>query len=229
MVREEPQLSPAGSPTAGRGGRRLRLALVVGALILLLAMLAYGVVSAGDNTGIDEALSDFRAVPAPGFELAVLDSGTLPPTLERQVGSAFADGELALEEVRGTPLVLNFWASWCGPCREEAPILERRWLRDGERGVLFVGLDMQDLTDDARDFLDEFGISYPTIRDPGPEVARDFGATGIPETYFVDRRGRVVGHVAGVISVAQLAEGVRAARSGRVAGLQVGGESRPQR
>jgi len=85
------------------------------------------------------------------------------------------------------------------------------------------------MTGGARAFLEEFGITYPTIRDQGDDVARDYGATGVPETYFVSARGRVVGHVVGVVDEHQLAAGVRAARNGSVSGAREGGARRPQR
>lgn len=167
--------------------------------------------------------------PAPGFRLRPLRAGTLPPVLRDRLRGALADGELALAELRGTPIVLNFWASWCGPCRKEAPILERGWRRAGPRGVLYLGLNMQDSVDDALSFVREFGLTYPMIRDPGDSVARAYGAVGIPETYFIDRRGRVVGHVIGTVSPSVLASGERATRQGRVIGTAAGGAQRPVR
>jgi cytochrome c biogenesis protein CcmG, thiol:disulfide interchange protein DsbE len=95
--------------------------------------------------------------------------------------------------------------------------------------VLFLGLDMQDLSGDARDFLDEFRTSYPTIRDRGDDVAREWGVTGLPETFFVSARGRVVGHVIGAISSRQLDDGIRAAVKGRPAPAREGGERRSTR
>jgi cytochrome c biogenesis protein CcmG/thiol:disulfide interchange protein DsbE len=95
--------------------------------------------------------------------------------------------------------------------------------------VLFVGLNMQDVTDDANDFLDTFGIDYLNIRDRSNDVARRYGLTGIPETYFVSARGNVVGHVIGVVSADQLREGIRAARSGRPRASREGGARKPAR
>ena len=136
-----------------------------------------------------------------------------------------ADGSVSIGELRGTPLVLNLWASWCTPCREESPRLQEGWTRWAPRGVAFLGLNIQDLRGDARSFSRKFGLSYPSVRDARRDVADRYGATGIPETFFVDRRGRVVAHVIGVVSERQLEAGARAARAGRVAGTVSGGRS----
>ena len=208
-----------------RPGRLLAL-LCVG---LFIALLAYGLVAQAPDTGIDDALARSEPAPAPGFALAVLKGGSLGPVLEPKVSLASADGQVALEEVRGVPLVVNFWASWCVPCREEAPRLERAWRAARGRGVLFVGINMQDLTEDARDFMREFRVSYLNIRDPTNRVARDWEVTGLPETFFVSRRGEVVGHVIGVVSAEQLREGITAARSGRPARARSGGARRSTR
>jgi cytochrome c biogenesis protein CcmG/thiol:disulfide interchange protein DsbE len=198
-------------------------------LARVLGLLVYGVLSKAPDTSIDDSLARAQPVPAPGFELAVLQRGRLGPVLEPRLRPALADGRVALDELRGTPVVLNFWASWCIPCREEAPLLQRTWREARPRGVLFLGLDMQDVTDDARDFLREFGIDYLNIRDPSNPVARSYNVTGVPETFFISRTGQIVGHVVGVVSPAQLRAGVEAAMAGRTVGAQQGGEQRPVR
>ena len=207
--------------------RRWRLGAGVFALIAL-GLVTYGLLKPASTKQIDTKLQAGKPAPAPGFELEVLALGRLPSVVA-DLESALSDGQLGLEELRGTPIALNFWASWCYPCRQEAPILESGWRRDGRNGVLYLGLNMQDSTGEARQFLSKYGIDYPTIRDPGKDIAQSYGAIGIPETYFIDARGQVVGHVVGVISAADLAAGVAAARRGRVSGLARGGQQRPQR
>ncbi len=193
-----------------------------------VALLVYGVISSGPDDTIDSRLSESKAADAPDFELPVLARGR-PGPLESRLGAALQDGSLASTELRGMPVVLNFWASWCPPCRSEAPELERAWQRFRGRGTVFLGLNMQDVTGDATSFLRERGITYPNVRDKSDEVARDWGVAALPETFFIDRRGRVVAHVIGAISERQLEEGIRAARAGRPAGAERGGDLRETR
>jgi cytochrome c biogenesis protein CcmG/thiol:disulfide interchange protein DsbE len=224
----------AAEDTAASPGRRSRLgtlarAASVTAVALFLALLVYGLTTQSPDTGIDDSLARARPATAPGFELPVLERGALGPRLSSQLSGALADGRVGIRELRGVPIVLNFWASWCVPCREEAPLLERAWRRQRERGVLFLGLNMQDVTEDARDFIGEFDNSYLNIRDQSNGVARKWGVTGLPETFFVTPQGKVVGHVIGVISRGQLSAGLAAARSGRPVGPREGGDRRPTR
>lgn len=198
---------------------------VIGLVGLFIALLVYGLESRGPDDAIDDALTEGRAATAPAFTLEVLDQGTIPPRLREQLGGALADGRLSLRELRGTPVVLNLWASWCTPCREEAPRLQKGWERWGPRGVAYLGLNIQDLRGDARGFAQKFGITHPSVRDARRGVADSYGATGIPETFFVDARGRVVGHVIGVVSERELAVGARAASEGRVVGTITGGRT----
>jgi cytochrome c biogenesis protein CcmG/thiol:disulfide interchange protein DsbE len=201
------------------GARVLGVALAVS----FVALLAYGLLSRSPDTTIDDSLAAAEPAPAPGFELPIL----LAPRPVRGLGSVLADDRVSLRELRGRPVVLNLWASWCLPCREEAPVLERAWRRQGPGGAVFVGVDQQDITGDALAFLRELGVTYLNVRDRGNDVARSYGATGLPETFFISRRGAVVGHVIGVVSADQLRRGIEAARTGRTLGVRDGGERRP--
>ncbi len=194
-----------------------RLLIAVSLPVVLLAALTYGLFTDAPQATIDGALAESEAVEAPGFELSVLQEGTLGPPLSRAVGPALEDGRVALGELRGTPMVVNFWASWCDPCRREAPLLERTWQQAHDRGVLFVGLNQQDVLRDARRFLSDFGTNYLNVRDPGNGVARRWGLVGLPETFFLDADGRVVAHILGEASAGELRDGMEAALSGRPA------------
>ena len=100
-------------------------------------------------------------------------------------------------------------------------------LLDLDHVPLFLGLDVQDAREDARDFISQFGLTFPHVRDPGNDTQRAWGVTGLPETYFIAADGSVVGHVIGTVDDRQLRDGIAAARSGRPAGADQGGEQRP--
>jgi cytochrome c biogenesis protein CcmG/thiol:disulfide interchange protein DsbE len=217
-------------PRTGFALRRGLQVLGIGTAVLFVVLLAYGVVAQSPSTRIDDNLARGRAVAAPAFELAVLQDGSLGPTLGARLAGVLSHGQLGPRQVRGVPFVLNFWASWCDPCRQEAPLLERTWRDQARpRGVLFLGLDMQDVTSDGVRFLRTFGTDYPSVRDPTNDVARSYGATGVPETFFIDRRGEVVAHVIGVATAAQLRDGIGAAIDGEVLAARRGGAERPSR
>lgn len=211
--------------------RRVPLsAVAVGALAAgLIALLVFGLSRQSPDTTIADALAAGRLAPAPAFELELLERGALGPRLEPRLGRALTDGRVALRELRGGPVVLNLWASWCDPCRQEARLLQRTWAQARRDGVLFVGLNMQDIRDDARDFLRQYRVDYLTIREPDKDTARAYGATGIPETFFLTADGRVAAHVVGVTNAAQLRAGIAAARSGRALPGQAGGDRRATR
>jgi cytochrome c biogenesis protein CcmG/thiol:disulfide interchange protein DsbE len=102
----------------------------------------------------------------------------------------FDGGVLSLEDLRGMGVVMNFWASWCPPCRAEARDLDATSRKYRDRGIVFLGVDIeQDTWDDAREFLREYGISYTTIRDEPGEIARQYQLYGLPTTYFIDKDG----------------------------------------
>lgn len=224
-------MAPEGAPGAEDRGPLGRVGRVsaVGVVALFFALLVYGLVTTAPDTGIDDSLARARPVTAPGFDLPVLQPGSPGRELSLRLAPALGDRRVALRELRGRPVVVNFWASWCVPCREEAPVLERSWRVARRDGVLFVGIDQQDITEDARAFMREFGISYLNVRDQGDGTARKWGVSGLPETFFVTAEGKVVAHVIGVLSPAQMRQGVAAARGGQPLGALSGGQQRSTR
>jgi cytochrome c biogenesis protein CcmG, thiol:disulfide interchange protein DsbE len=142
---------------------------------------------------------------------AALQRGELPPAPAFTLPELGGDGELSLESFRGRAVVVNFWASWCAPCRDEAPLLEAAWQEHRERGVVVLGVDARDLVSDGRAFVREFGLTYPNAYDGPGKIADAYGLTGFPETYFVNREGRVVHLVSGPVTEESIAEGIEKA------------------
>jgi cytochrome c biogenesis protein CcmG/thiol:disulfide interchange protein DsbE len=173
-----------------RVSQALALALVAGLLALLVWKVAH------QGGGAAAKLAKGETPTAPGFSLARLDR----------------PGRLSLAALRGKVVVLNFWASWCKPCKEEAPRLESAWHRYGGQGVVVLGIDAQDFSSDARHFASHYGLTYPLVHDGAGKTLNGYGITGFPETFFVDRRGRLVGqHVEGPVSAETLERNIRTA------------------
>jgi cytochrome c biogenesis protein CcmG/thiol:disulfide interchange protein DsbE len=112
------------------------------------------------------------------------------------------DGKvISLEDLRGKVVFLNFWASWCVPCRAEAKTLESAWKKYKDRRVVFLGVNIQDNEKDARSFIQEFGITYMNGIDDTGRIAVDYGVWGIPETFFIDGQGRITYKHVGVLGL----------------------------
>ena len=107
---------------------------------------------------------------------------------------------VSLSNYPESPIILNFWASWCPPCRAEAPGLEKIWRENMDSGLVLLGVNVQDTEEDALKYLKDFGITFPNILDHGGQITIDYGVTGLPVTFFINRDGRVLGRWVGAIS-----------------------------
>lgn len=151
----------------------LKTSIVAVAVVAFIAFLAWGLANSGDG-GIAEG------EPVPTATLP-----TLPP-----------GGEGSLADYRGDWVLLNVWASWCIPCREESPALDR-FERENREAITVLGVDTRDLTDDALAFLEQYDITYDQLRDASGEYADDLETTGVPESFLVDPDGNLVAHFPG--------------------------------
>ena len=135
--------------------------------------------------------------------------GSMAPafTLRRLDGP----GRVSLASYRGRPIVLNFWASWCNPCKGEAAVLERDWTRYRNDGVVFLGVDFHDLAPDARRFVAAHGLTFTMLADGSGNVTGSYGISQVPETYVLNRRGKIVAHLAGPLTYPHFAGEFRSA------------------
>ncbi len=175
---------------------RLRVAIAGTSVALLLAFIVVMALALRGQTdqGQFGIFATGRAVnldprPAPDFVLTTYDG-------ER----------LQLSDFRGQVVLLNFWASWCPPCRVEAPVLQRAAERLGSAGVTVIGIDVWDDAAQARAFLDEFDVSYPNAEDATRSIPVEYGVTGLPETFVISPSGVLVRRWVGPINDAQLAD-----------------------
>jgi cytochrome c biogenesis protein CcmG/thiol:disulfide interchange protein DsbE len=113
--------------------------------------------------------------------------------------TSFEGTKMSLAGLKGKPVVINFWASWCPPCRVEAPLLEHTWRAYKDRGVVFIGVDIQDKLEDALAYIREFNVTYPNGPDPTGEISINYGVSGLPVTFFVSRKGEILRRWVGAI------------------------------
>ena len=158
--------------TIQRVGQAIALVGVAALLGLLVWKVAFG-----DDTGAADELAAGRSVEAPAFTLDRLDR----------------EGRLSMADLRGKAVVVNFWASWCVPCRDEAPVLQQTYERYRDQGLVVLGIDVNDFKEDARRFMRRFGMTYPVVYDGKGSTVGTWGVRGFPETFFVDRSGTLVG------------------------------------
>jgi cytochrome c biogenesis protein CcmG/thiol:disulfide interchange protein DsbE len=143
----------------------------------LIGLLAYGLVSKSDDTSIEQAVARGERPAAPSLKLPVLGGR----------------GTHSVADLRGKIVVLNFWASWCIPCKSEAPMLEKAQQRLQQTGAgTVVGVTYDDSTPDALQFVRDFKVRYPNVRDVGTKLASRYGTHRVPETFVIDQQGRIV-------------------------------------
>jgi cytochrome c biogenesis protein CcmG/thiol:disulfide interchange protein DsbE len=145
------------------------------AVAALVGLLVYGVASRGENRTLDDAVSKGQRPAAPDRTLPVLGG----------------DGQRSLASFKGKPVVLNFWASWCDPCRIEAPLLERAQQRLARAGGTVLGVTFRDASPDSQAFVRRFRLTYPSIRDVDGRLAKEYGTRALPETFVIDADGKV--------------------------------------
>jgi cytochrome c biogenesis protein CcmG/thiol:disulfide interchange protein DsbE len=144
----------------------------------LVGLLIYGVSTQPASRTLDERVAEKRFPQAP-------EAGR---TLPRLSGA----GTVSLASLRGQVVVLNFWASWCEPCRDEAPLLEQAQARLSRHRATVLGVSYRDTTSDSRDFVRRYRLTFPEVRDGDGDFAGAYGTNQLPETFVIDRAGRVV-------------------------------------
>jgi cytochrome c biogenesis protein CcmG, thiol:disulfide interchange protein DsbE len=180
---------------------------------VLVALLVFGVLRQAPDRSLDAGIAAGRPLPAPPYRLSLLVPGAPGPVLARAIARATAAGRLDNRRLRGTPYLVNFWASWCTECALESRALQRAWERGRRGGLLVLGIDVQDAEDQARAFLRERRLDFPSVRDGGGDLLRPYGVTALPETFAVDAHGRVVDHIVGVATPARLRRAMAAVRA----------------
>ena len=191
ILETENVAASTGRHSGGAGRRRIALVVLL-AGVGLRGLFAWGLAKPGQTPGgvavnTQPGEVEIRSGPARPFELALFD------------GTA-----LTLEELRGQVVMVDFWASWCPPCRAEAPTLARVYREYQGKGVEFVGVAIWDSAEDAQAYMQQFGVTYPSGLDPKGRMAMDYGVTGIPEKYFISRDGTVVKKFNGPMDEARL-------------------------
>ncbi len=175
---------------------RIATILVLLGSIALLVMFGYKMTGSGSSSRVQGGIR----VNEEGAAVNLKPRPASPFTL-----TSFSGEKISLEDLRGKVVVLNFWSSWCDPCKEEAPVLEEVWRKYKDRNVVFVGANTWDDKPDAQQFLLENGITYPNgTSEDG--LATEYGLTGIPETFVIDANGTVVRRWFGPLEAEQLSD-----------------------
>src|SRR6516225_2371176 len=151
--------------------------LIVCAAVALIALLAFGVARQGTDTSIDSAVAHGKRPPAPSAQVALPMLG--------------APGSQSLAQLRGKVVVLNVFASWCDPCKAEAPVLEQAQRQLVRRNGTILGVTYLDNSSDSEQFVRQEHITYPVVRDVSGNFVRAFGTNAVPESFVINRNGRI--------------------------------------
>jgi thiol-disulfide isomerase/thioredoxin len=189
----------------GRPARQAGGAAAGAALAAVTALAVSG--CAGGAIGQNTPASNGKSFVAGSYDTTVYASGSGPVSPDVR-GTTLTGQKLTLASYRGNVVVLNFWGSWCGPCRQEAPALAALARHFRSRGVRFLGVDLRDSPASADAFERTFGVSYPSFNDPGDKIALAFQSTvppaGIPTTLVIGRTGRVAARIIGQVTYSAL-------------------------
>lgn len=172
---------------------------IITIVIAALALGVLGILVKGLSLNPSIVSSALIGKPAIDFEVEVLEGAAWLPKLN--------GNKLKLSDLRGKPLVLNFWASWCVSCREEAAQMEQFWQKYRDRGFIVLGVAIQDTPEAAREFAKRHGKTYPIALDVTGKTTIDYGVYGVPESFFIDEKGIILHKEAGPVTI-QLLEGL---------------------
>lgn len=167
LYADDPEQGASQHQQKKKGGFSPVTLILIGAAALMMAVVAWGI--------YDNSQSQPENGPAPAFALPMLGE----------------EGVFSLAQQKGDVVVINFWGSWCGPCRREAPMLQEAYEHFQAQGVVFIGVAVKDIESDALAYIDEFNITYPNVMDWGGELEESYRTQGVPETFVVDRNGDV--------------------------------------
>ena len=185
---------------------RLPRRTALGSAVVAAAIMATAGCAGGD-IGANNPASSGQSFVGHSYQSTYYQPGSRP--LAPLVSGTTVTGQhLSLSQYRGDTIVVNFWGSWCAPCRAEAPALGQLARQLDSRGVRFVGIDIRDEPDSAAAFMQQFNVGYPSISDPNDEIALDFHSTvppaDIPTTLVIDRSGRIADRIFGASTYRQL-------------------------